>query len=94
MVRFVANADSEKLYIANAWTSIHSDILKLLYLPEDYTTPGVICGVADIDSSGTLFVVSLYDKTNRARSDYEWSWIKKYLDFSKIKLPSWLNNQV
>ena len=89
-VRFVANAESEKLYIANAWASIHSDILKLLHLPEDYTTPDVICGVADINSSGNLIVISLYDKTNRARSDYNWNWMKKYLDFSKIKLPNWL----
>jgi hypothetical protein len=76
-IRFVADARYQKVYIADAYNSIHQDIRDILKLPPA-DKPGLINGIATV--SGNRAIMSeLSSICPKEAVSSKWTWVNKYI---------------
>lgn len=79
-IRFIADAKNKKLYIADAYSCVHRDMLKILNLPSDFLSevhPYVTYGEAILSGNKLKVNRSLSSSSTTSR-DFNWAWIKEY----------------
>lgn len=83
-IRFIADAKNHKFYVADAYSCVHRDMLKILNLPLNFLTeahPYVKYGEAVLRGN-KLYGKSWLSSSFRTSQDFDWNWIDKYLFWS------------
>lgn len=79
-IRFIADAKNRKLYIADAYSCVHRDMLKILNLPSGFLSeahPYVKYGEATL-SGNKLKVEHSLSSSSTTSQNFNWDWIKDY----------------
>jgi len=83
-VRFVIDAKNKSIYVADAQTCIHADLLSTLKIR---LSPWIFEGIAEVEN-GKLVVTdedsiedSLYLSRIATATEFEWSWISSFISF-------------
>ena len=80
-IRFIADAKNQKIYVADSYTCVHRDMLKILKLPLDFLTethPYVKYGEAVL-INGKLKGHFWLSSSNITSLDFNWTWLSRYI---------------
>jgi len=86
-IRFVADANTKNVYVADGFWSVHSMITNLAKVTYDQSNPSMIYGNAELQSGKPIIKPLSYDHPNmrEKQTKFKWDWLNKYFDTSKVK---------
>jgi hypothetical protein len=88
-IRFVADAKTKDVYVADGFWSVHSMITRIAKIPHDRSNPSTIEGNAELQG-GKPIIKPIYDPheppdMREKRIKFKWDWLNNYFDTSRVK---------